>query len=131
MSPALWTVLSLIAYICGLAIILKVTPRLYKLAYDEGLFMVIAGADVLGAIFAFSAVEITFAAFNGTFSIRVLDFFLLVGIFIIGMRVTMRSLRPRFTGGTFRISRILVGCFGIFLLLATFFSLVFLFRAAS
>ena len=130
-SPALWTVFSLIAYICGLAIILNVTPRLCKLAFDEGLFMLIAAADVFGAVFAFGAVGITFATFNGTFAIRVLDFFLLVGLFIVGLRVTLRSLRPYSTWGTVRLSRILAGGFGIFLLLAAFFGLVFLFRPGS
>ncbi|HLH61029.1 MAG TPA: hypothetical protein VKV20_05040 [Ktedonobacteraceae bacterium] len=107
------------------------TPRLYSLSYDEGLFLAIAAADVVGAIFAFGAVEISFAAFNGAFSIRVLDFVLLLGIFVVSLRVTLRSLRPHSTWGTFRISRIMAGCFGIFLLLATFFSLVFLFSAAA
>jgi hypothetical protein len=131
MSPALWTVFSLIAYVCGLVIILNVTPRLCKLAFDEGLFMAIAAADVFGAIFAFGAVGVTFAAFNGTLAIRVLDLFLLVGLFIVGLRVTLTSLRPRSNWGTVRLSRILAGSFGIFLLLATFFSLVFLFKPAS
>jgi hypothetical protein len=128
MSPALWTVLSLIAYVAGVGVILNVTPRLYRLAFDEGLFMAIAAADVFGAIFAFGAVGITFAAFNGVFAIRLLDFFLLVGIFIISIRMTLRSLRPPKMGETFRLSRVLVGCFGIFLLLASFLSLVFLFK---
>ena len=129
MSPVLWTVFSLIAYICGLVIILNVTPRLCKLAFDEGLFMAIAAADVFGAIFAFGAVGITFAVFNGVFAIRLLDFFLLAGIFIVSIRMTLRSLRPHTTWGTtFRLSRILVGCYGIFLLIASFLSLVFLFK---
>ena len=128
MSPTLWTVFSLIAYICGLVIILNVTPRLCKLAFDEGLFMAIAAAEVFGAIFAFGAVGVTFAAFNGILAIRVLDFFLLVGLFVVGLRVTLRSLRPRSTWGTVRLSRILAGSFGIFLLLAAFFSLVFLLK---
>ena len=128
MSPALWTMFSLLAYIAGVVIILNVTPRLYRLAFDEGLFMAIAAADVFGAIFAFGAVGITFAAFNGVFAIKVLDFFLLGGIFIISIRMTLRSLRPHSTGGTFRLSRILVGIFGIFLLVAAFSSLVLLFK---
>jgi hypothetical protein len=128
MSPALWMVLGLIAYIAGVAVILNVTPRLYRLAFDEGLFMAIAAADVFGAIFAFGAVGITFAAFNGVFAIRLLDFFLLAGIFIVSIRMTLRSLRPHTTWETFRLSRILVGCFGVFLLLASFLSLIFLFK---
>ena len=128
MSTALWMVLSLIAYIAGVGVILNVTPRLYRLAFDEGLFMAIAAADVFGAIFAFGAIGITFAAFNGIFAIRLLDFFLLVGIFIVSIRMTLRSWRPYTTWGTFRLSRILVGCFGIFLLLASLLGLVFLFK---
>ena len=128
MSATLWTVLSLIAYIAGVGVILNATPRLCRLAFDESLFMAIAVADVFGAIFAFGAVGITFAAFNGTFAIRLLDFFLLVGIFIVSIRMTLRSLRPPTMGGTFRLSRILVGCFGVFLLLASFLSLIFLFK---
>lgn len=131
MSPALWTIFGLLAYIAGLGIILNVSPRLYRLAFDDGLFMAIAAADVFGAIFAFGGVGITFAIFNGVFAIKVLDFFLLGGIFIVSIRMTLRSLRPSSTWGTFRISRILVGAFGIFLLLAAFFSLVFLFKPVS
>ncbi len=131
MSAGLLTILSVIAYICGLVIILSMTPRLYKLSYDEGLFLAIAALDVIGAIFAFGAVEISFAAFNGAFGIRVLDFALLLGIFVVSLRVTLQSLRPYSTWGTFRVSRIMAGCFGIFLLLATLFSLVFLFSAAT
>jgi hypothetical protein len=128
MSPVLWTVLSLIAYIAGVAVILNMTPRLYRLAFDDSLFMPVAVADVFGAICAFGAVGITFAAFNGVFAIRLLDFFLLAGIFIISIRMTFRSLRPHTIWGTVRLSRILVGCFGIFLLLASFLSLVFIFK---
>lgn len=128
MSATLWTVLSLIAYIAGVGVILNMTPRLCRLAFDESLFMAIAVADIFGAIFAFGAVGITFAAFNGTFAIRLLDFFLLVGIFIVSIRMTLRSMRSPTMGGTFRLSRILVGCFGVFLLLASFLSLIFLFK---
>src|SRR5579884_1115987 len=114
MSAGLLTILSVIAYICGLVIILSMTPRLYKLSYDEGLFLAIAALDVIGAIFAFGAVEISFAAFNGAFGIRVLDFALLLGIFVVSLRVTLQSLRPYSTWGTFRVSRILAGCLASF-----------------
>ena len=128
MSATLWTLFSLIAYIAGVGVILNVTPRLYRLAFDDGLFMAIAVADVFGAIFAFGAVGITFAAFNGVFGIRLLDFFLLAGIFIVSIRMTLRSVRPPRIGETSRLSRVLVGCFGVFLLLASFISLIFLFK---
>jgi hypothetical protein len=131
MSPALWTIFSLLAYVAGVVIILNVTPRLCRRAFDDSLFMAIATADVFGAIFAFGAVGITFAVFNGVFAIKVLDFFLLCGIFIVSIRMTLRSLRPSSTWGTVRFSRILVGAFGIFLLLAAFFCLLFLFKPVS
>jgi membrane protein implicated in regulation of membrane protease activity len=93
--------------------------------------MAMAAADVFGAIFAFGAVEVSFASFNGSLAIRALDFLLLLGIFVVSLRVALRGLRPPSTQGTKRISSILVGSFGIFLLVATFFSFVFLFSAAS
>ena len=65
MQPVVWTVIGLIAYIGGLAIILTMTPRLLKLRFDEGLFMGIAAADVFGGLLAFAPVGLTFALFNG------------------------------------------------------------------
>src|SRR5258706_227998 len=77
MQPVLLTVIGVIAYIFGLLIIITVTPRLLKLNFDEGLFMGIAAADVFGGILAFAPVGITFALFNGTFGIKILDFYCL------------------------------------------------------
>ena len=48
MSPVLLTFLSLAAYICGLVMLVKVTPHLLKRNFDEGFFMGIAAADILG-----------------------------------------------------------------------------------
>src|SRR5258708_18565317 len=107
MQPVLLTVIGVIAYIFGLLIIITVTPRLLKLNFDEGLFMGIAAADVFGGILAFAPVGITFALFNGRFGIKILDFLLLVGILIVGLRMSLRSFRPRYPPGTFQVSRIL------------------------
>src|SRR5258707_11053585 len=109
MQPVLLTVIGVIAYIFGLLIIITVTPRLLKLNFDEGLFMGIAAADVFGGILAFAPVGITFALFNGRFGIKILDFLLLVGILIVGLRMSLRSFRPRYPAGTFQVSRILAG----------------------
>jgi len=74
MQRVLLTLIVLVAYICGLVIIVAVTPRLWRLKFDEGLFIGIAAADVLGGILAFAPIGITFALFNGAFGIKVLDF---------------------------------------------------------
>ena len=127
MQQVLWTLIGLVAYICGLVIIVAVTPRLWKLRFDEGLFMGIAAADVLGGILAFAPIGITFALFNGTFGIKILDVLLLVGIFIVGLRMSLSSFRPRYKGGAFQLSRILVGCYSFLLMAAAVYSIVLLF----
>jgi hypothetical protein len=127
MQHVIWTLIGLVAYICGLVIIVAVTPRLWRLRFDEGLFMAIAAADVLGGILAFAPIGITFALFNGTFGIKALDFLLLVGIFIVGLRMSLRSFRTRYKGGTFQLSRILVGGYSLLLVAAAVYSIVLLF----
>jgi hypothetical protein len=127
MQLALWTLIGLVAYVCGLAIVMTMTPRLLKLRYDEGLFMGIAAAGVLGGMMAFAPLAITFALFNGSFGVKILDFLLLVGIFYVGLRMSFRSFRPRFSGGTFRVSRILVGSYCLLLLAASVYCIVLLF----
>ncbi len=127
MQQVLWTLIGMVAYVCGLAIIVTVTPRLWRLRFDEGLFMGIAAADVFGGILAFASIGITFALFNGTFGIKILDFLLLVGIFIVGLRMSLRSFRPRYKGGAFQLSRILVGCYCLLLVGAAVYCIVLLF----
>src|SRR5258707_15784084 len=130
MQPVLLTVIGVTAYIFGLLIIITVTPRLLKLNFDEGLFMGIAAADVFGGILAFAPVGITFALFNGTFGIKILDFLLLVGILIMGLHMSLRSFRPRYPAGTFQVSRILAGNFCLLLLAAHLFTIVLLFLSS-
>jgi hypothetical protein len=127
MQPVLLTVIGVITYIFGLLIIITVTPRLLKLNFDEGLFMGIAAADVFGGILAFAPVGITFALFNGTFGIKILDFLLLVGILIVGLRMSLRSFRPRYPAGTFQVSRILAGSYCLLLPAAALYAIVLLF----
>ena len=111
MQPVVWTLIGLVAYVCGLVLVITMTPRLLKLRYDEGLFMGIAVVVVLGGILAFAPLAITFALFNGSLGVKIFDFLLLVGIFVVGLRMSLRSFRPRYTGGTFKVSRILAGCY--------------------
>jgi hypothetical protein len=127
MQPVLWTVIGLIAYVGGLAIVVNATPRLLKLSFDEGLFMGIAAADVLGGILAFAPIGMTFALFNGAFGIKVLDFLLLAGILFVSLRMTLRSFRPRYMGGTYRVSRILAGSYCALLFAAAIYALILLF----
>ena len=127
MQIALWTLIGLVAYICGLWIVMTMTPRLLKLRFDEGLFMGFAAADILGGMMAFATLAITFALFNGSFGVRILDFLLLVGIFFVGLRTSLRSFRPRSSEGTFQVSRILVGSYCLLLLAASAYCIVLLF----
>ena len=127
MQQVLWTLIGLVAYICGLVIIVAVTPRLWKLRFDEGMFMGLAAADVLGGILVFAPIGITFALFNGTVAIKLFDFLLLVGIFIVGLWMSLRSFRPPYKGGTFQISRVLVGSYSLLLVAAALYSIVHIF----
>lgn len=125
----LGTLASLIAYIGGLLIVIKVTPLLLFRQYDEGLFMGIAAADIVGGILAFAAVMVTFALFNGTQNVitKIFDTVLLVGIFLIAVRMSLHSFRPRIVAGTFRVSRVLAGGFCLLLTIAALYAIVLLF----
>lgn len=129
MSYVLWTLLSLASYVSGLIIVLKVTPKLLARSFDEGIFMGLAVVAIVGGLLAFGAVFITFAVFNGAIAIRVLDFLLLVGILLIAVRLTFQCLKPRALSGTFPVSRVLGGAYGLFLVLAAFFCITQLFIA--
>jgi hypothetical protein len=125
----LGTIASLIAYAGGLVIVIKVTPRLLSRRYDEGLFMGIAAADIIGGLLAFAAVTVTFELYNGTANLvtKLFDTVLLIGIAAIAVRMSLRSFRPRLVGGTFLTSRILAGGFCILLTLAALYAIVLLF----
>jgi hypothetical protein len=129
MQQFLLTLACLIAYTGGLVILIKVTPRLLFLSYDEGMFMGIAAADVIGAILVFGAVGFTFALFNGNIPIRVLDFLLLVGILIVGIRLSLRSFRPRNMKGMVPASRVIAGSYCFLLFVAALYLIGWLFVA--
>lgn len=127
MSVFLWIVGSLIAYIAGVVVILRITPRLLVRTFDEGLFMAIAALDIVGAILAFAGVVITFALFNGAIGIRVLDVLLLVGILIVGLRMAWLCARPPARAKTIRTSRIITGVYCLCIALAALYYLVQMF----
>lgn len=130
MTYFLWVMGSLIAYIGGLVIIWQVTPRLLGCSYDEGLFMAIAALDIVGALLAFGAVVVTFALFNGAIGIKIMDFILLVGILLLGLRMAWLSVRPHWLTNTVRVSRIIACVYCLCLALAALYYIVQMFAPA-
>ena len=125
MQNLLWTFLSLVAYSVGLVVIVKLTPRLLVHTFDEGAFMGIAAAAIVGALVAFGAVVVTFA--NGNLLVRVLSFLLLLGILIVGIQLSLKSFRPRMPANTVTASRFMAGGFAVFLIVAALSLMVRLF----
>ncbi len=125
----LGTLASLVAYAGGLIIVTKVTPQLFSRSFDEGLFVGIAAIDVIGGILLFGAVAVIFGLLNGAVNLgtRVLDFLLLVGIFIIAARMSLRSFGTRNRAGTFLVSRIIAGIYSILLATASVYAIILLF----
>ena len=130
MSYVLWTLASLIAYIGGLIILVKVTPLLLLRSYDEGMFMAIAAGDVFGGLFVFGAVTLTFALFSGSFAVRVLDFLLVVGIIVVSARLSYTSFRSSMLRKN-RASSMIAGSYCFLLVLAAFYYLVLLLTSAQ
>lgn len=124
MQYVLWVIVSLIGYVAGVYILLRVTPMLLHRQYDEGFFMGIAALDIVGALLAFGGVIIPLLLFSGSLGIRIFAVIFLLGILFVAVRLAMRSLRPRITTNTFLISRIIAGTFSIFLALASLYYLV-------
>ena len=127
MQAVFWTLIGLIAYVCGFVIVAAMTPRLWKFRYDEWMFMGYAVAVVAGGILLFVPLGITFALFNGSFGVKIFDFLMLVGIFVVGLRMSLRSFRPRYASGTFQVSRILAGSFCLLLLATSVYCIILLF----
>ncbi len=125
----LGTLASLVAYAGGLVIVTKFTPQLFSRSFDEGLFVGIAAIDVMGGILVFGAVAVIFGLLNGTVNLgtRVLDFLLLVGIFIIAARMSFRSFGTRNRAGTFLVSRVIAGIYSILLAAASIYAIILLF----
>ncbi|WP_201362347.1 hypothetical protein [Dictyobacter formicarum] len=108
---------------------LKTTPMLLARSYDEGLFMAIAAADILGAILSFGGIIVMLAVFNANIVIKIIDFLLLIGVMLITARLAMFSLRPRYAIGTNRISQVVTGLYCICLVVAAVYCMVQLFTA--
>ncbi|WP_126628868.1 hypothetical protein [Dictyobacter alpinus] len=129
MSNVLWVLFSIVAYVAGLYIMLKTTPMLLARSYDEGLFMAIAAADILGAILSFGGIVIMYAVFDANIVIKIVDFLLLIGVLLITARLAMFSLRPRYVAGTNKISQIVAGIYCICLVVSSIYYMVQIFIA--
>ena len=123
------SLLSIFAYIVGLVILWKVTPRLLSHSFDELIFVGIAALDILGACLTFGAIVVTLELFNGSFPIRLIDLVLLFGIFVVSIRMASYCLRPGIE--TFRVSQLLAGAYCLFLVGAAGYSTVQLFAMGN
>jgi hypothetical protein len=124
MPYVLLSFLSIVAYVGGLVVLLKTTPMLLARSYDEGLFMAIAAADILGAILAFGGVIALYAIFNAHIIVKIVDFLLLIGVLLITGRLTLFCLRPRYVEGANRVSRVLAGAFCLCLTVAAVYYMI-------
>jgi hypothetical protein len=118
--------LALVAYIVGLVLIVRATPRLLFRSYDEVWFMVFATLDIFGALLVFGGILISLAAVNGNVGMKALDFFLLVVVMLITGYMAVSCFR-HYSRGVQQISRYAAGGFCLFLLLAALYYIVQLF----
>ncbi len=126
MSYALWTLLSIAVYVLGIILFGWATPRLYWHSYDQLAFTGFAALEIVAALCTFGAVAITYGLFSGSFAIKVLDFLLLIGILVIGIRLAFRSFRAR-RAGVIIASRNIAGLYFLLLILAALFYMALLF----
>lgn len=119
---------SLVAYVAGLFLLIKIMPGLVKRAFDEGLFIAYAAVAIFGAMLGFGAVGATFAVFNGGIGVRIFDGLLVLILGITTLRTSINAFRPRFDSyqSSNRTSRIIAGCFFLLLTLTTAAVLVLL-----
>jgi hypothetical protein len=130
MSPVPLTILCLLAYVVGVVLLWKVTPRLLSHKFDEMSFMGIAAADILGGLLVFAPVGVMFALFNGALGIRIVDFILLSIVAGISARLAYRSFFPWRNPNPLRsveavkVSSILAGSYCVLLGVAALYALV-------
>lgn len=122
------TLASLVAYIVGLVLIVRVTPKLLFYAYDEVRFMGFAILDILGALLTFGSIVILLAAWGANMGIRSLNFILLVIIMLITGSLALACSRNH-RRGVQRISRLVAVLFCLSLVVAALYDIVHLFTA--
>jgi hypothetical protein len=126
MQPWLWALAGFAAYIMGVILVVKVTPRLPFCAYDDIRFMVLAVLDIIGALLIFGGIVVQIAAFNGWIVIKIFNLILLVFLVFLTGRLAVRSFRDT-RQKTYVLSRYAAGVFCIFLLLSAIFYIVQMF----
>ena len=131
MSPFLLTILSLISYGGGLAVLLKVTPMLLRRNFDDVYFMGLAATVIIGSLLVFAPIGVMFAFFNSTVAIRIFDTILLLGIAIVVARISYRSFRPGYKMDVIRLSGILAGSYYLLVLGLTAYAIVLMFVQPS
>ncbi|HKV57569.1 MAG TPA: hypothetical protein VJO32_04785 [Ktedonobacteraceae bacterium] len=131
MSGFLLTVLCLISYGCGLAVLLKVTPMLVKRKFDDVFFMGLAAAVIIGSLLVFAPIGILFSFFNSAFAVRTLDVIMLLGIALVAVRIAYRCFRPSYKMEVIRLSGILTGSYYLLVLVLTAYALVLMFVQTS
>jgi len=127
MQYIFWIFCSLVAYVAGVFVLLRVTPMLLHRHYDEGLFMGIAALDIFGALLAFGGIIVLLLLYSGALGVRILGFILLIGVLLVAARLTRRSFQVRAGVDTFSTSRIIAGCYSVFLALAALYYMVQIF----
>jgi hypothetical protein len=129
MEDMLVSLLCILAYIVGLVIIWKVTPRLLSHSFDELTFVGVAALDIAGAFLAFGAIVVTLGLFNGAFGIKLMDLLLLIGILAVSVSMTLFCLRSH--AKPFRISQCLAAAYCIFLVGAAVYYTIQLFAVTK
>lgn len=127
MQSFLEVLAGLVAYIGGLVLIVRATPRLLFRSYDEAWFMVFAVLDIFGAFLVFGGIVIPLFASNGNFGIKFLDFILFLVVTFITGGIALFCFRNN-TQGVQRFSRYGAGSFCLFLAVAALYCIVALFR---
>jgi hypothetical protein len=126
MQPFLWTLASLVAYIVGLVLIVKVTSRLLFCSYDDVRFLGFAMLDVFGALLVFGSIALSLFVYNVTIPIRTLNFILLVVVILVTGRTALSCFRA-YRQGVQPLSRYGAGIFCLSLSLAAIYCIIQLF----
>lgn len=127
--PWLLTLGCLVAYIAGMILLVRIMPILIKRGFDEALFIGFAAVAILGAMLAFGAVGVTFAAFSGSLGVRIFDVLLTFVLGAIMLRTSISAFRPSYYSyqSANRTSRLMAGTFFLLLAIAAGAVLVLLF----
>jgi hypothetical protein len=127
MQAFLWMLVSLVAYIVGLILVVRLTRKLLFYSYDDAWFMVFAVLDILGALLIFGSIVVSLGVSGGNLGIRALDFILLVIVILITGSVALSCFLNNSRGVRF-VSRYGTGVFCLFLSLAALYEIIGLFQ---